>query len=68
TWYRSGVRRGVCGAAGGGRAGGCGVLLACHFGDSISFPAAFLNACVQCFLDDDRSAPGVKSSGEYRKF
>ena len=68
TWCRGGVRRGVRRAAGGGRAGGGGVLLACHFGDSISFPAAFFNACVRCFLDDDRSAPGVKSSGECRNF
>jgi len=33
-----------------------------------SKPAAFFNACVRCFLDDDRSVPGVKSSGEFRNF
>jgi len=38
------------------------------FRDSISFPAAFLNACVRCFLNDDRSVSGVKSSGECRSF
>ena len=42
--YRGGVRRGVRRAT--GRAGGAGgVLRACHFRFSISFPAAFLNAC-----------------------
>jgi hypothetical protein len=34
-----------------------------HFRDSISFPAAFLLPAFRLFLDDNRSASGMKSSG-----